>query len=432
MTTPSIKLANPPSSVSPAEHLRLAFISAWLLCSLFYFSQYALRSAPGVMLDELGGTLGLDKVALGSLVGLYYYTYAIFAIIAGAALDRSGPRGVVPAGIVAVALGAILFGMGEVTMAQGGRLLQGAGSAVAFTGAVYLATRGFPKEWLATAVGVTQCFGMLGGSAGQFAVGPMVRSVLPWQHFWYLAGLILVLLAVGMALITPSRKTYETAPAPSGSWLTMLAPYKTVLTNPQSWLCGVIAGLLFLPTTVFDMIWGVPFLRDGMGVPNAEAVARASMVPLGWVLGCPLLGYIADRIGRRKLVTIAGSILLAITFAGVLYLPPGAAPPYVLGLLMGVGSGAAMIPYTVIKEVNPDKIKGSATGAINCLVFSMTALINPWFGRMLAGMTPAGQTIGLAQYQQAGGVLLGGVVLAIALTFLLRETGFAAQRPSAG
>ena len=122
--------------------------------------------------------------------------------------------------------------------------------------------------------------------------------------------------------------------------------------------------------------------------------------------------------------------MLAVTFAGVLYLPAGSAPPYVLGLLMGIGSGAAMIPYTVIKEVNPDEIKGSATGAINCLVFSMTALINPWFGRMLAGMTPAGQPIGLAQFQQAGSVLLGGVVLAIVLTFLLRETGFAAQRPA--
>ena len=46
-----------------AEHLRLAFISAWLLCSIFYFAQYALRSAPGVMLDELGAALALGHTA---------------------------------------------------------------------------------------------------------------------------------------------------------------------------------------------------------------------------------------------------------------------------------------------------------------------------------------------------------------------------------
>ena len=36
---------------------------------------------------------------------------------------------------------------------------------------------------------------------------------------------------------------------------------KTVFLNPQSILCGVIAGLIFIPTTIFDMVWGVRYLR---------------------------------------------------------------------------------------------------------------------------------------------------------------------------
>ena len=417
----------PSPALSRTEHLRLAFISAWLMCSLFYFAQYALRSAPGVMLDDLGAALSLDRVGLGSLIGLYYYTYAIFAVITGAMLDRMGPKWVVPGGIVTVAVGALLFGMGDLMSAQLGRLLQGAGSSVAFTGAVYLATRGFPKEWLATAVGVTQCFGMLGGSAGQFAVGPLVHSVLPWQHFWFMSAVVLLFLAVGMLLVTPARSVYEPASsAPRAPIYTMLAPFKTVLTNPQSWLCGLIGGLLFLPTTIFDMIWGVPFLHEGLQVETQQAIVRASMVPLGWVVGCPLLGYIADRIGRRKPVIIGGSLLLGLAFAALLFLPAGTFPPYVLGLAMGIGSGAAMIPYSVIKEVNPDEIKGSATGAMNCLVFSMTAFLNPVFGRFLSARAPDG-TIGLRQYQEGGGVLIVGVVIAIVLTFFLRETGTKAQ-----
>ena len=101
----------------------------------------------------------------------------------------------------------------------------------------------------------------------------------------------------------------------------MFAPYKTVLTNPQSYICGLCAGLLFLPTTVGDMIWGLPFLREGWHVEYAEAVNRASMVPLGWVFGAPILGYIADRIGRRKPVLIGGAVLMLVTASAILYLP---------------------------------------------------------------------------------------------------------------
>jgi hypothetical protein len=68
-------------------------------------------------------------------------------------------------------------------------MLQGAGSAFAFTGAVYLAARGFVPGVLATAVGVTQSMGMLGGSAGQFLVGPLIHGGLNWQVFWVLLGL---------------------------------------------------------------------------------------------------------------------------------------------------------------------------------------------------------------------------------------------------
>src|SRR5579859_6424579 len=345
-------LSKPPVSVSPAEHLRISFIAAWMLCLIFYFVQYGLRSAPGIMLPELGHKHGLNAVELGSMIGLYYYTYALFAIVAGAALDRLGAKYVVPVGILALAAGAALFGIGDVTTASVGRLLQGAGSAVAFTGAVYLATRGFPKEWLATAVGVTQCLGMLGGSVGQFAVAPLIHTVISWESFWLISGGVLVCIGLGLAVITPSSGQ---KPAASGPWWEMLRPYGTVLSNPQSYLCGITAGLLFLPTTIFDMIWGVSFLRDGQHVAYADAVLRASTVPMGWVIGCPLLGYIADYVGRRKPVVLGGVALMLATGSAILYLSDGIFPHYVLGLLFGIGSGAAMIPYSIIKEVNPDR-----------------------------------------------------------------------------
>jgi MFS family permease len=412
--------------IAPAGNVKTGFIIAWAFCLLFYFGQYAIRSAPGVMVPELTSTFGLSALGLSALIGLYYYTYSIFAIVAGAALDRYGPKYVIPLGIFVTAIGAALFGLGSELGAQGGRLLQGAGSAFSFTGAVYLATHGFSSRYLATAIGFTQCFGMLGGSTGQFAVGPLIHSLISWQEFWIFSGGGFVILAVVILIATPSgHDTRVTIGGKSSSWL---EPYKIVLSNPQSYLCGLSAGLLFLPTTIGDMIWGVPFLRDGLGIDYAEAVNRATMVPLGWVIGCPLLGYIADKIGRRKPVLIGGALVMLIAVTTFVYLPD-VMPPYLLGLVIGIGSGAAMIPYSIIKEVNPDEVKGSATGAINFLVFTLSALLAPAYGWLLSSLSDGGK-LSLTVFQNASSVGIAGIMVAIILALFLRETGAAAHPPA--
>jgi MFS family permease len=417
MSSKVISTADISSTHAPVH---IGFVVAWLFCSAFYFMQYMLRSAPGVMIPELSAAFARDAVGVGSLVGLYYYTYALFSIVVGALLDRFGGKGVIPAGIVLCAIGAALFAMGSLQTAEIGRLLQGAGSACGFIGAVYLATHGFPPRSLATAVGFTQCFGMLGGSAGQFAVAPLIHGIITWQQFWWFSALVIFFIAALVFLMTPAG--HDDNPASQGSWMKMFEPYKEVLTNPQSYLCGFCAGLLFLPTTVGDMIWGIPFLHNALNVSYAEAVNRVSMVPLGWVIGCPLLGYLSDRLGRRKPVLIGGALVMLASAASIYYLPPGMISPYVLGLALGIGSGAAMLPYTVIKEVNPDNVKGSASGAINFLVFTFSALLTPVYGKLLAHFANGG-AMDLPVFQAAGAWLLGGIVLAMVLALFMRETG---------
>ena len=413
------RLSPAPKRAEAASHW--PYIAAWLFVCVFYFIQYALRSSPGVMIPELSTAFGLTALGVSSLLGLYYYTYAGFAIVAGASLDRYGAKLPIATGVFSVAVGSVLFGLGSMEAAEGGRLLQGAGSAFAFTGAVYLAARGFPDRWLATAVGFTQFFGMLGGFAGQFAVGPLVHGTIPWQSFWIYSGGVLAIVACLILIVTPGSH------APTrGPLLSMFAPYKVVLTNPQSYLCGFVGGLLFMPTTIGAMIWGVPFGHLGLGVETADAVARSSMVPLGWVIGAPLLGFLADRIGRRKPVLIGGILLALASLVSIVY-APGLLSPYLAALLFGIGSGAAMIPYSMIKEVNPDNVKGSATGAMNFLVFSFSAFLAPVFGGVLVHLS-GGHQLTLQTFQHADLVWVGAIVMAFILTLFLRETGSAARK----
>src|ERR1700761_783985 len=165
------------------------YIFAWVMALLFYVLEYSTRSAPGVMIPQLEQGFGTDGVGVGNILGTYYYTYSITSLVAGLALDRFGAKYVVPVGTSVLGIGCLLFIIGNSETAHLARLLQGAGSAFAFTGAVYLASRGFSANSLATAIGVTQCLGMLGGSAGQFVVGPWLEHGVGWQTIWHGLGI---------------------------------------------------------------------------------------------------------------------------------------------------------------------------------------------------------------------------------------------------
>ena len=89
--------------------------------------------------------------------------------------------------------------------------------------------------------------------------------------------------------------------------------------------------------------------------------------------------------------------------------------------------GAAMLPYTVIKEVNPPELGGSATGVVNFINFTFSALLGPVFGRLLVQLSEGSERMGLEHYQATFKPMLFGVAAAVILTCFLKETGSSAQ-----
>jgi MFS family permease len=403
-------------------------ILGWSVASFFYLYQYMLRSAPAAMVPQLGQAFGLTAAGLGTLVGLFYYGYAPFSLVAGVAMDQLGPRRATPIAAAMTGVGALLFATGNLVLAALGSFLQGAGAVFAVVSAVYIATTRLPASQAATLTGLTQMLGMLGGAAGVFLVAPAIAAGLSWSAFWLLMGLAgLVLAAVQLALMPKEPPAAEASAMPGGSRIGYaMTAFRAVFGNPQSILCGVIAGLLFIPTTIFGMVWGVQFLQQGHDLPYTAAVLRSASVSVGWMIGAPLLGMLSDRIGRRKPVIIGSAAILLLCLLAILFGRPGLFPGYSLGLAAGIASGAAMIPYTVIKEANRPEHGGTATGVISFINFSLSALLGPVFGTLLARASDGAERE-LAHFQTAFTPLLWIVALAIVLTFYLQETGPAAK-----
>ena len=410
-----------------SSKLPVAAIGAWLLVAVYYFYQYALRSAPSVMIPELSGAFGVNALGVSTIVGMFYYGYSPFSLVAGTSIDRFGAKRVIPIGAAVVGIGALLFSTGNVTLANIGRFLQGAGGAFALIGAVYLITKNFPASVAASLIGATQMFGMAGGSAGQFLVGPIIKGGVSWDRFWLYASCLGVVIS-GVLLVLLPDETPKAATSGSGAFSALLRSLGRVFRNPQSLLCGFISGLLFIPTTILGMTWGVRFLQEARGREFEAAVTLAAAIPLGWMIGCPLLGFISDRLGRRKPVIFGGALMLLAVVTWVLFGNPEILRGHTVGILMGIASGAAMLPYTVIKEANPPELGGTATGVVNFINFTFSALLGPVFGARLVEMPEGDTSLALAHYQAGFQPLLYGIVLALILTVFLRETGPASRK----
>jgi MFS family permease len=398
--------------------LKSPFFIPWILALLFYALEYGVRSSPSVMIPQLTGNFNLSTTEVSAIISAYYITYSVGSLAAGLLLDRIGAKHPLAIGIIFLALGCVLFISSNYFLGYTGRLLQGLGSAIAFPASVFLAVKAFSGKNLATAIGVTQTLGMLGGSAGQKLSNSYLTSGNSYSSLWIIFGVSSLVLGILAFVFTPKTNTDEFTEVRKQP---LLANYKIVFSNWQSWLCGFASGLLFAPTTIFAMIWGVDFLEQARHLTHGQATVACALVPIGWAIGCPLFGWLADKFEKRIPVLAGGAVVMILCLLQLAFLPHLMGPGMSL-FFMGVGSGAAMLPYSTIKEVNPDKVKGSATGAINFLVFGVTSLLSPVFTHLFASKLDMAVNKN-AIFQQSCFFFIIAIGIAIFLCTFLRETG---------
>ena len=193
-------------------------------------------------------------------------------------------------------------------------------------------------------------FGMAGGSAGQFLVGPIIASGVAWSTFWVGMGVVGLVISGLLFLLLPPA-----APQPRrDDWLKDAAAALTIVfSNPQSILCGDDRRAAVHSDDDLRHGLGRALSAGGAGLrlrrggdALVDGAARLDhRLPAPWLpLGSDRAPKTGDRGQRRR---------AAVCLAWILYGPAGVLPPYVIGLVAGIASGAAMLPYTVIKEANP-------------------------------------------------------------------------------
>ena len=423
-------------------------LTAWLICglgALFYAYEYLLRISPSAMEPALRSHFNLSATGFGLLSAIYYYAYVPMQLPVGVLMDRFGPRRLLTLACFICVVGAFMFACTDVFVVAGiGRFLVGIGSAFAFVGVLKLATIWLPEDKLAMVAGLTAALGTIGAMFGDNVLGKVVISSGWQQTINYTAIFGIGLMFVLWYCIHDHKRDPESG-GTIDSFRKNLVDLMIILREKQIWINGMYGCLVYLPTTIFAELWGIPYFTHAHGLSPSDAGFANSILFFGFMLGAPTMGFISDKIKRRKLPMLIGAIGAAIVMMMILYIPGlNTQTLYALVFLLGLLYSAQAIVFAVGRELSPNEAAGTAIAITNMIVMIGAMFLQPLVGRLLdisahmhhAVVNDNGISLDKIQelytasdYQFALSIIpIGIVIAAILVGFFIRETHAHARR----
>jgi sugar phosphate permease len=397
--------------------------------ALLYFLSYFHRVAPVVVAEDLMAAFAVSAATLGALSAIYPYCFAVMALPGGSLADLLGPRRILTLGGLSMSAGSVLFGLAPgFGVAFAGRLLVGLGASVMLIGGLRLAAEWFRTEEFGTVSGAAQSVGSLGALAGTTPLALLVEQV-GWRRGFVAIGAATALLAVACFLTVRDRPGTAPARARSPHLREIVAGIPSVVGNPHSWTVGLISGGIYGGFAAFVGLWGVPYLTQVHELPRVRAANLVALAAVGLLVGAPLIGWLSDRLQRRRPLLLAVSGLSVAAWLALVgpATPIATAALPALCFLIGLGSSVVVLVFAAIREVNDPRHVGVALGFHNLppfLAFGLmqwitgVVLDRHWDGAIVAGA----RVYGADAYRAAFALCLLLAVGALVSAWLAPET----------
>ena len=407
----------------------------FLAISAAYLVSYFHRAAPAVVGPEIIRDLGVQPAALGFLTSMYFWAYAAAMLPAGVLADTWGSRKTMSVFILVAAIGGFIFGAapGVDTLAVG-RFLVGFGVGFIYVPAVRVLADWYKPDELATYSGVLLAVGNIGAL---ISAAPLVAlmSAIGWRNSFHVVGVFTVLAAIFTYAIlrnNPAEMGFPTPralmglpPAPPAPKVRLGEALKVVFGNPQFYLLGLLLFSYYGTFMGVGSLWAGPYLQNVYGLTKQTAGNIIMMFPLGMVFGCPLSGYISDKILKsRKKVLLLGCFLHALSYIPLVFFTHSLSVTalYYLFFWYGLSGGFFVSCFACAKETCEPRFAGTAVGSLNIFIFVGGAFYQQVMG-IVIGKFPVVKAgvYSAAAYQAAFAIPLAGLILGMILYSFFRE-----------
>lgn len=405
----------------------------WGLAAFFFFSHYVARVTPGIIVDDLKlAFINTTELEIGFLGAAFYLPYVIMQMPVGYLVDKFGPRLLLTVAVFLCGISSLLFASASMfEMAIASRIVLGFCSATAFVGALKLITTWFKPSQLAMIVGITQALGMAGASIGN-GLAPYLVSAVGWRSAFTCYSVVFFTLSVLIFTIVRNRPKHKISD-PSTLNISESRPtaqkgaFKKVLLNRYTWLNAIFAGLLYAPSDVMGELWGKQFLKNIHLITDHQAEIAVSLLFVGWAVGGPIAGWLADHFGRRPIMMFS-SLCSLIILPLIFYCSSITLPLlFILTFTFGLTNTGLIASYTVAGELHDKEVAGFSMAIANMFSVLLGAMLMPLLGWLITYHSQARVIDGLVQYsaqdyQKATLILPICALLAFVLSLFIKET----------
>lgn len=413
----------------------------WLMLGIMgviYFLACLHRISPTVIARDLVNEFGADATSLGLMASAYFYLYAAVQPPVGLLSDTIGPRRVVTIFTLISCLGCLVFGLAPNMLVAGfGRALIGIGVGGIFVPALKIFSGWYREKEFA---GITGLFLALGNAGNLSASLPLTYLVLliGWRFSFIGIGAVSILLGVlawlflrdrpedkGWPPIVETIPLSSTRKTPPPDGLSTAKRVGIIFKSSGFWIITLSTFFYGGPGLSFQGLWSVPYLMDVQGYTRLQAGGVLMVMPLGFITGSPLIGFLADRfsMGRNRVLLV--TLFVSLGCWSVFFLSGGKPERSLiipLFFFMGFfGGGSLSLYMTMLKEFFPPWLTGTAVGLMNPAAFLAAALFQPFTGYLMDSIGRTGSTYPLEAYQQVFTVYILSMLFSFGLLLLLKN-----------
>lgn len=200
-----------------------------------------------------------------------------------------------------------------------------------------------------------------------------------------------------------------------------------VLGKKSFWPLAIWFFFFYGSLMAYQGLWAGPYFKDILGWDKATYAGILTFIGFGLILGCPVAGYLADKVLKsRKKTLIIGTSLYTLLWFAVWFFTGMDNPLFyqILYLLFGFFGGFFVVCYGQVKALFPISIAGTSTSILNFFPFIGGAVLQQVCGAVIAsyGLNAAGGFT-LAGYQMAWLLLAVGMVISTISVYFSEEKG---------